>query len=368
LGGIHQGVNNGWQILAGHTYSDASMIREPLRLPTNLKQPAGRPFILPEVLWCPPNLYQSEAPLMVAAQQSLTGLGAACWFSNWVAEWDQSPITKWTYSTPMQIGQFPAAALIYRLGLLKLGDPAVVERRGLQDLWDRKTPMISEEPGWDPNRDKGNLPPTAAVKTAVDPLAYLVGPVRVVYGGDPAKSTMADLSKYIDRDRKIVRSITGEVETDYGRGIFRVNAPKAQAAAGFLGDAGRQQLADVGVACRNRYASIVVVAMDGKPIRESGKVLVQAGTLSRPTGWAAVPTRARIDGKQADCFRILSVGKAPLQVENAEATVTVANPRLAKATLLDVNGVATQTPVEVKQADGKATVVLPANTMYLVLQ
>ena len=113
---------------------------------------------------------------MVAAQQSLTGLGAACWFSNWVAEWDSSPSTKWTYSTPMQIGQFPAAAWIYRQGLVKLGEPAVLEQRSLQNLWDRKTPMISEEPGWDPNRDQGNLPPTAAVKTVVDPLAYLVGP------------------------------------------------------------------------------------------------------------------------------------------------------------------------------------------------
>ena len=136
-GGMHEGVNNGWQILAGHYYSDVSLIKEPTRLPTNVKQPEGHPFILPEVLWCPPNLYQSEAPLMVAAQQSLTGLGAACWFSNWVAEWEQSPQTKWTYSTPVQIGQFPAAALMYRKGLLKAGEPAVVEQRSLQNLWDR---------------------------------------------------------------------------------------------------------------------------------------------------------------------------------------------------------------------------------------
>ena len=121
------------------------------------------------------------------------------------------------------------------------------------------------------------------------------------------------------------------------------------------------------IACRNRYATIVVVPLDGKPIRESEKVLVQVGTVCRPTGWTAVPTRARINGKQSDCFRIISVGKVPLQVENTEATVTVANPRLTKAMLLDINGMATQTPVEVKRADGKVTVVLPANTMYLVL-
>jgi hypothetical protein len=111
----------------------------------------------------------------------------------------------------------------------------------------------------------------------------------------------------------------------------------------------------------------VVVPLDGNPIRESGKVLVQVGTVCRPTGWSAVPTRARINGKQSDCFRIVSAGKAPFQVENTEATVTVANPRLTKAVLLDVNGMATPATVDVTRAAGKVTVVLPANTMYLVL-
>ncbi len=108
--------------------------------------------------------------------------------------------------------------------------------------------------------------------------------------------------------------------------------------------------------------------MDGKPIRESGKLLVQAGTLCRPTGWLVEPFRARTGGKQGDCFRLLSNGKPPLQVENLEATVTIANPRLSKAVLLDINGMATQTPVELKRSGGKATVILPANTIYVVLQ
>jgi hypothetical protein len=367
-GGMHQGVNNGWQILPGHYYSDVSLIKEPHRLPTNVKQPDGHPFILTEVLWCPPNLYQSEAALMIAAQQSLIEFGAACWFCNWVAEWEQSPQTKWTYSTPVQIGQFPAAALIYRKGLLKAGEPVVVEQRSLQNLWDRKTPLISEEPGWDPNRDKDHIPLNSSIKTVLDPLAYLVGPVRVVYGGDPARSSAIDLTNHIDRDGRIVRSVTGEIETEYGRGLFRIDAPKAQAVAGFLKDAGAQHLTDVDITCGNSYASIAVVALDDKPIRESERLLIQAGTLCRPTGWTVVPTRARIDGKQSDCFRVLSVGEPPLQVENVEATLTIANPRLSKATLLDINGMATSTPVDVKQLQGKVTVRLPTHTIYLVLR
>jgi hypothetical protein len=368
-GGMHQGGGNGWLVVPSHFYSDASMLLSPLQMPTNVKQPLGHPYILTEVLWCPPNLYQSEAALLVAAQQALTGLGAACWFCNGVEpDWQQDPRTKWTYSTPMQIGQFPAAALLYRQALLRQGKPALVEHRSLQNLWQCAIPLIGEEPGWDPNRDQASMPRSPNIKTVIDPLAYWVGPVRVVYESDPAKSTAVDLSKYIDRQRKIVRSITDEAELDYGRGIYRVNAPAAQAACGFLAAAGPQRLTDVTIACGNRYASIVVVPLDGHPIRTSGKLLVQAGTLARPTGWSVVPARARIDGKQGDCFRILDGGKMPFQVENLDATVTIANPRLSKATLLDINGMATTTPVEVRRADGKGTVLLPANTIYLVLE
>ncbi|MGO8930108.1 MAG: hypothetical protein ACLQU3_24835 [Limisphaerales bacterium] len=365
-GGYHKGVNDGWQILPGQYYTDVSMIKEPVNLPINVKRPVGHAFILPEMLWTPPDLYESEGPLMVAAQTALTGLDISCWFGIGNL-WCDNPSYKWVGNSPVILGQFPANALIFRQGLVKAGRPAVVEHRRLEDLWERTTPIISEESGWDPNRDTGNIALTSSVKTAVDPLAYLVGAVRVAYDSDSAKTEVADLAKYIDRKNKTVRSITGQIETDYGNGIYRVNSPTAQAVAGFLKNAGPQHLADMDVACRNQYAAIVLVPLDGKTIRQSGKLLLQVGTVCRPTGWVAMPTRARIDGRQSDCFRILSAGKAPFQVENTEATVTVANSHITKAVLLDINGMATPTPVEIKRTGGKATVALPANTMYLML-
>ena len=237
----------------------------------------------------------------------------------------------------------------------------------LTDIWERKTPLISEESGWDPNRDTGNISMSSSVKTALDPLAYLVGSVRVVYGSDASKTQVVDLSKYIDREKKVVRSITGELETDYGRGVYRVNAPKAQGVAGFLSDAGPQRLNDVEITCHNAYATIVFVPLDGKPIRESSQLLLQAGTTCRPTGWVARATQLTIGGHPQDAFQILNPGKLPWQVENVTASVTVTNPNLKTAILLDVNGMATKSPVTTTQADGKFTVELPPNCMYLVL-
>ena len=365
-GGYHKGVNDGWQILAGHYYTDVSMIREPVNLPTNVKQPVGRAFVLPEMLWVPPDLYEAEGPLMVAAQTALAGPEISFWFGM-NDFWCDNPSFKWVGNTPVILGQFPAAALIFRQRLVEAGEAAVVEHRRLEDLWQRNTPIISEESGWDPNRDPGNIALTSSVKTAIDPLAYLVGAVRVVYGSDPAKTTVVDLNKYIDRKNRIVRSITGQIETNYDLGVYRVNSPTAQAVAGFLRDAGPQRLADVEIACRNHYASVVVVPLDGKPIRQSQKVLIQVGTICRPTGWTAAPTRARINGKQCDCFRIVSAGSMPLQVQNTDATVTVANASLGKAVLLDINGMAKQTLTKVMREGGKLTVTLPPKAMYVVL-
>ena len=57
-----------------------------------------------------------------------------------------------------------------------------------------------------------------------------------------------------------------------------------------------------------------------------------------------------------------------MQVENIEAMLTIANPRLSKATLLDINGMVTSTPVDITQTDGKVSIRLPANTVYMLLR
>ena len=86
-----------------------------------------------------------------------------------------------------------------------------------------------------------------------------------------------------------VESVTGEIDWDYGRGVVRIDAPFAQGAVGFLQAAGMQHLRHVQIDCRNEYAAIVLVALDDKPLAESGRVLVQIGTEARPTGWKTEP-------------------------------------------------------------------------------
>ena len=290
----------------------------------------------------PPQGYQSEGPFLVAAYQSLTGIDAYYWFATGEEDWRQPGSAngflpsegKWVCATPMLMGQWPAAALMYRLGYVKQGEPVVYEQRPLDDLWQRRMPIIAEDAGYDPNRDKANMSKESNVKEGVNPLAYLVGPVVVKYGGDASRSRTVDLRPYLREDKKRIRSITGQLTMDYGRGLCALNAPKAQGVTGFLKKAGTVKCADVEIQSGNDYATVLVVSMDDKPLRRSGKILVQVGTTERPLGWKTRP--AQVDSRAGE--EVVSFGRAPWMIVNGDVTLSLKNAEITKARVLDANG------------------------------
>jgi hypothetical protein len=242
----------------------------------------------------------------------------------------------------------------------------------MEDLYQRKIPIISEGGKFDPNRDAGSFAPQSPIKQEVDRLAFLVGPVQVKFGGDPAKSRVEDLSKYIDREKGVVRSLTGQIEMDSKRGVCTVKAEKFGGVCGFLKEGGGEfELGSVAIKCDNSYATIAAVAMDDQPLASSKKVLVQVGTTAKLTGWQTRPAKFKADGggkgKEMEGEEIVNTGSPPWQVGNARATVTIRNVGLTKATLLDPNGYATS-DVPVKRAGETVSVELPKNTMYLILR
>jgi hypothetical protein len=379
--GAHVGDGRGWRIEPGHFLQSVSATRQPLRLPTVLKQPAGHPFIVSENAWVHPNRYQTEGPLMAAAYMGLTGMDSLCWFCVTAPTWELDPCMdfmtvqgchpwyKWSGQVPQQYGMFPANALIHRLGYVRRGRPVVREARPLEALWRRETPVIAESASFDPNQDVRDLRGQEGVEVSeVSRLAFLVGPVQVRFGAEAEKTSVSDLSPYVHPDRRTVRSNTGEIELRYGVGLFRLDAPKAQGVAGFLREAGgRFELSDVAIESGDEYATIEVVSMDGEPLSESGKVLVQVGTVVRLTGWSTEEATFESGGRELTGERIVNSGRPPWRVMNTDATVTIANPNLGRATLLDeagrpVGGVA------VERTGGGLRIRLPENTMYLVVE
>jgi len=379
-GGVHVGANNGWRIDPGHHFTNQSCLLDPRGLPTNLKQVVGHPMVVTESTWVHPEGYQSEGPFLIAAYQSLTGVAGYYWFSATTSEYDldpclrflnlngQHPLFKWSCSTPCLMGQFPAAALVYRQGYLRQGTPAVHEERPLADIWQRKVPLIAEDRSFDPNRYQGTQGEKSNVKGGANPLAFLVGPVEVKYGGEASKTVVADLAKYIDADKKLVTSITGEIRLDYGTGLCTMDAPRAQGASGFLNKAGAVKLTDVTIASSNEYATVFVVALDNQPLAASRKILVQTGTTARLTGWKTKPAQFKGDGnKMLDGFEIVATGKPPWCIVDTDVTLSLKNPNIKGATLLDTSGYAVKA-IDVGSTDGTFTIKLPPNALYVVLE
>jgi hypothetical protein len=229
--------------------------------------------------------------------------------------------------------------------------------------------LLAEEGGFDPNRDANSVPKESSVRQAVNPLAFLVGPVEVKYEGDPAKNRVAELSKYIDEDKKVVKSITGELDWDYGVGVCRLNAPKAQGVSGFLAKAGPTKLGAVAIESKNDYATILAVSLDDKELTHSERVLVQTTTVCRPYGWKETATTFQ-DAEKKHTYkgkRIDDLGTMPWNVWDTQVVLVIKNPKLRKATQLDANGYAIK-ELKVEAAEGELKVTLPANALYVVLE
>ena len=196
----HFGPNSGWRIERLHHYRGESAMHFPHRLPVNVKQVSGRPFVITESGWNLPNKYQAEGPFLVAAYQSLTGLDGFYWFNPSATTYDddpywpyfgringEEPMYRWTASTPGQIGMFPANALAYRRGYIRQGEAVVREERSIQSMVERDLPLVTEEKSFDPNRDEYDPNPVAG-DTELSPLTYLTGPVKVTYESEVPQS------------------------------------------------------------------------------------------------------------------------------------------------------------------------------------
>lgn len=380
-GVIHIGPNDGWRIDPNHFYLSQSCLLDPDEFPGAVKQTVGQPMILTEVAWVHPGLYQTEGPFLAAVYMSLTGVDAFYWFSYGDEFWTTDPVwpwwkvgglnslKKWEGSVPTQAGMFPAAALTYRLGYVRPADgPAVYEERSLQGMWERRVPIIAEAGKFDPNRDPGDFAPQSPIKQEVDRLAFFVGPVHVKFDGNEKDSRVIDLSHFIDRDKGIVRSMTGEITLDTKNGVCTVNAPKCQGCTGFLKQAGgRFQFDDLEIISDNQYATIMVVSMDNRPLRDSAKILVQVGTTARMSGWTERDAEFESGGQKLRGKQIVDTGRPPWRLAETSVKMTLNNGTVHRAVVLDVDGYPRET-LPIKRQGTVVTLELPKDAMYVVLQ
>lgn len=372
-GGIHKGPNEGWSVDKGDKYTSTSILTNPKEFPLNIKQTAGRPMMVTESMWVMPCANMVEAPFLISAYSALNGVDAYFWFATTDEQWTPPQSAngyndgqmKWFFGSPDVLGAFPAAAYMYRKGLVQRGNNSVSELRQLQDIWNRRTPIIAEESGYDPNRDSGDIAPTSNIKAGVDPIAYFLGPVQVQYDvkGESFAST-----KGWDQVSQTATSTSGQLKLDYANGVCTLDAPQAQ---GFAAQGNGRRLvktSDVTAVMTASFGSLFVVALDDLPVKSSKKLLVQFTTKARPTDWQEKATTIKLDGgKEVSGFEITNVGHAPWVLENPGLTISINNPGLSKGTILDSNMLPIGT-VAMTKGEKNIRFDFPAGALYIALE
>ena len=356
FGGEHKGPRQSYAVDVGDTFKDRAGVYEPWELPIAIHQIDGYPQIISEIGWPNPNRYKAEFPFLCAVYGDLDGLDGFEFFSIHGPGWE-TVVEKFALSTPDLMGQFPATALLYRRGDVTEGAPVFREILSLPDLYAFKGTAQAEPANFDDLRQPGVKPPPARDReSSLDPRAFFVGPVLRRFGVERSLALKKDLSPYIDRKEKTIRSETGQVTWDYGKGLVTANTPRCQGATGFLKRAGDIALGQAVIRSDNEFGAVIVIALDDKPLNLSKRVLIQAMTESKPFGW-----RVRAG-------KIVSLGEAPMLVRDIHATVTLKwRPAPSKITALDPHGYPQATLRAVKIKDG-VRIDLPKDAAYTVVE
>ncbi|MDF3057768.1 MAG: hypothetical protein K0R17_1983 [Rariglobus sp.] len=346
FGSNHHGNEAGWSIREGHTYSDVSALRfeaEQPGKPKSFRHPAmdpmynRKPSTISETTWNRPNRYRGEAPLFYAAYGSLQDTDSIMHFAHEGADWKVKPtffMQPWTLMTPTQMGQFPAAALIYRLNLIKTGDLMADLPVKLDDALALKGSKLVQRANLDELRKADVLADVPEVSDAgIDPLVHFVGRTNVRIDDRGGSPMIKDLAPFIDRAGQSVLSSTREVKLDYGKGLLYLNAPSAQGIGGHLKLAGAVALKDITFDSALELGQIVAVSLDGQPLATSGRILVQAMTEEKPANFTTEPAGEGIR-------RITSIGQDPWLIREIQGTLKFkrADAARLKVTALDFNG------------------------------
>lgn len=341
FGGPHEGERASYSISAGDRYNDACALLfeggrkgEPsFNLPIMDLAYNGKPSTISEICWTPPNRYRADMPLLCAAWGSLQGTDAFFFFATSETEWQQS-LTKFPVSLPTSMGQFPAAALMYRKFLVQTADPVVHVEIKLADLYALKGIPVSAPQNLDEFRKK-DIPAGQVLETdsvgSIDPLAFLTGRVEVNVTEQGGKSKIVEYASLINRQDKIVKSRTGQLEWNYGRGLATVSAPAAQGVTGFLSKAGAISTGDLQLETPMEYGTVMLVSMDDQPLKTSSRMLLQVMTEDNNFSWSAPG-----EGMRA----IADAGGPPIVVKRFAGRVSLNRPDVAelRVTPLDPNG------------------------------
>lgn len=214
----------------------------------------GKPFSVSEYNHCAPIDYQAETMPLLAAFAAAQDWDAIYLFDygHTVLGKPNDAIQGWFGggTNPAKMAFFPSAALMFRAALV----PALREGAVLELPQDARRLVRSAQEGW---ARAGGAPNVYETRTSVRRTERL--------GAFAAEKSAASAGQSLLSVRKLAKG-----------NVFVADAPSAKAAVGFVGGS---ELALEGATLRfpefgNGFAAVTLVALDGKPVGRSSRLLL----------------------------------------------------------------------------------------------
>jgi hypothetical protein len=343
------GGPGGWQILQGLPFNDECALKEPKHiLKLSQERVLGMPYTISEWANVLPNQWRLEAPpLMTFYGNCLNGWDAPIHFALEGTAGGFARFLKWMWpvNEPGTLCQYPALSQVIRRGDVKEGDLAFVRKLseekvfGAQPLKDVAIKFDISGP-YEMSAEQG-----VNAKSLAAYYAAAVGKTGVRFLRDNEPDFSVDLNQYLDMKKQEIRSATGELYWNYGKGYVTADTPRTQAAVGFLGDVA-VKLADCEIRTSNLIVSILVTSWDDKPLKQSKHVLITAVGRTRNTDMAY----------SRGGRRLLAIGKPPVLLEGVRGTVALGRSGRCSVSALSPYGYKT---ADVKPAVQGGSIVIP---------
>lgn len=278
-------------------------------LSTGFQQLSDRPFFISEWMSLIPNEWTAESAPIIAAY----GLGLQGWDGSFAFAMDYAHFTPtiqsghgvYNVTSPTQLALYPAlAAMLYRGDVQEA--PVVAERTvSLADLKEGEIPFF----------EKVSQQYDVKSFASVVPLeALAIGKVNLSFTDAPQTPDTSKLSQWWERENKVIRSATGQLEWNYqDRGYFTINTPGTQGVVGFLPEQ-NIELRDMSLQSDTPFAVVLASSLEkDKDIAEADRILITTVARARNTGMEYDPQREKL----------LQVGTSPLLLEAVHVQVKI---------------------------------------------
>lgn len=276
---------------------------------------AGKPYTVSEVNEPFPNDYDGEQIPILAAYGLLQNWDAIIWYTfepKASAAWKPYVGDPFDISLdPVKMPELAAGALMFLRGDVAPARKTVTRSYSARQVYDSMLLPMSESPYFTPG-----FPLYLPLEHEVRIVSFDGPPTRTfphMPMPDPVVSDTGQLAWYTSPDK------TGEVT---------ISTPRTEGLIGFV-SAGDKSVPNLVAHVRNRFCSILLTSLDGRPIVQSAKMLLVAGGRVENTGqrWNTADTA------------VTNWGGTPSLIEQVRGTLTLRGIDAAKAVLLEpING------------------------------